>query len=98
MPGHETGHLPDGSFDWGDYVLDLVQTRGGWTVLADELLLRGRHLCGFPEDLGTIEKGLRRLARRGNASGGKYGKWVLRFFGVDEGLERWVARLGQYHS
>lgn len=52
----------------------------------------------LPDNLETIERGLRRLARRENEPGGQYGRWVERFFGVPEPIESWLRWLGQYHS
>lgn len=71
---------------------------GGWTALAEELVRRGGATAQMPDNLETIERGLRRLARRGDQPGGQYGRWVERFFGVPPELASWLRWLGQYHS
>lgn len=71
----------------------LVSLHGGWTALADELVRRSRE-----GDVFTVEKGLRRLARRGHQDGGRYGRLVIRHFGVPGAIEAWARWLGQYHG
>lgn len=71
---------------------------GGWPALAEELLRRGGGRSELPDNLETIERGLRRLADREHAPGGQYGRWMERFFGVPPELESWLRWLGQYHS
>jgi hypothetical protein len=83
---------------WTTYVERLVDDAGGWIALAEELARRAAGLAEVPDDLQSIEKGLRRLARRAHQPGGQYGRWLLRLFGVPEDLERWARWLAQYHS
>lgn len=92
MPGHDLGHdaSPPAGFSWNTYVSAFVADWKGWTPLADELSRRARGVKGFPIDLQTVEKGLRRLARRGHESGGQYGRWMLRFLGIPSSLLRWA--------
>lgn len=66
--------------------------------MCDELLRRASKAEDFPSDPQVIEKGLRRLAKRGNKSGGQYGRWMIRYFGVPSSLARWAAWLGALHS
>lgn len=102
MEGHDSGHAPAAApplgLDWETYVGDLVRDFSGWTGLADELLRRSAEVADAPADLGSVEKGLRRLAARGQRPGGKYGRLLLRLFGVSAGLERWARWMSQYHS
>ena len=79
-------------------MLAFVSDAGGWAALSDELLRRARGGAEVPDDPQVIEKGLRRLAKRGQKSGGQYGRWLLRYFGVPASLERWAEWMGQFHS
>ena len=79
-------------------MLALVEDAGGWAALTDELLRRSRGTEGVSSDPQVVEKGLRRLAKRGQKSGGQYGRWVLRFFGVPSPVSRWAEWMGQFHS
>jgi hypothetical protein len=100
LPGHESGHelAPPVGYDWEAYVAALVEAHGGWAALGDELLRRGARLSDFPSDPQVVEKGLRRLARRGTKSGGQYGRWLVRFFGIPSSLSQWAQWMGQLHS
>lgn len=83
---------------WRDVVDHVVRSQGGWTKAADELGRR-LHLAGQnTPDLTTIEKGLRRLAGRKSDSGGQYGRWLLRYFGIPADIERQLRWIAQYHS
>ncbi|UJR81297.1 Hypothetical protein I5071_33540 [Sandaracinus amylolyticus] len=81
-------------FRWSDVVVPLVEQHGGWTALANALVQRSTGLG----DALTVEKGLRRLARRGHREGGRYGRWVLRAFGAPAEIEAWARWLAQWHS
>jgi hypothetical protein len=83
---------------WQRYVEHLVDDHGGWTALTRLLIERAGPSAGLPDDPGTIERGLRRLRSRGNASGGQYGRWLLRHFGVPRPLEETARWMGQYHG
>jgi hypothetical protein len=85
-------------FSWETYVLAFVAETRGWAPLSDELCRRADNIPGFPNDLQVIEKGLRRLAKRGHKSGGQYGRWMLRFFGIPASLALWAQWMGQLHS
>ena len=95
MPVHDPGHAPL-SPDWGEVVRHFREVHGGWAALADALVRRGAG--ELPSDPGTVEKGLRRLARRQQRSGGQYGSWLLRHLGLPPSSARWARELGQYHS
>jgi hypothetical protein len=45
-----------------------------------------------------VEKGLRRLRRRENAEGDKYGRLLIRTFGLPESQLTWARWMGQYHG
>jgi hypothetical protein len=99
--GHDFGQTrdtPPAGLTWGAYVEHFVEQLGGHTPLADELIRRVAAGAEPPDDLQTVEKGLRRLARREQLSGGLYGRWMLRHFGVPAAVEDWARWLGQYHS
>jgi tetratricopeptide (TPR) repeat protein len=83
---------------WQRYVDQLTQEHGGWTALTNLLIRRAGPSVGLPIDPATIERGLRRLRARGNAPGGQYGRWLLRYFGVPRPLEDTARWMGQYHS
>lgn len=100
MPGHESGHevSPPVGFSWDAYVLAFVDEHGGWAALCDELLRRAAGADDFPNDPQVVEKGLRRLAKRGNKTGGQYGRWMIRYLGIPSSLSRWAQWMGQLHS
>src|SRR5688500_9544965 len=93
--GHDPGHPPAG-LTWGDLVAAWRTELGGLTALAEELMRRAGH-AELPRDLGSIERGLRRLGERGHQDGGQYGRWLDRFFGMPPSIESWVRWMGQYH-
>lgn len=84
--------------DWAGFLARWVEDTGGWTALSYELSHRARGVVDLPDDPQTIEKGLRRLGRRGHGDGGQYGRWMLRFFGLPADVSRWLRWMGQYHS
>ncbi|HUS31481.1 MAG TPA: hypothetical protein VMZ53_23410, partial [Kofleriaceae bacterium] len=90
--------LPPAGLSWGEYVERWVDDCGGWLPLADQLIDRGQELVEIPLDPQTVERGLRRLAKRAHKPGGQYGRWMLRFFGFTSPVEQWVKWLGTYHS
>ncbi len=82
---------------WRVYVERLAANSGGFTALAEALMRAAGDGAALPADLLSVEKGIRRLVRRGNASGGQYGRWLLRYMGLPEDAERWARWLAQYH-
>ncbi len=89
---------PPSGCSWGRYLQLLVAAHGGWVPLVDILQHRARGVVEVPADPQTVERGLRRLAARGSAPGGKYGRWLLRFFGVPAPLAQVARWMGCYHS
>ena len=66
--------------------------------LADELIRRVSLAGGDAPELDATHKGLRRLAKRAQSSGGQYGRWMLRHFGVPDNTHARLRWLAQYHS
>ncbi|MFC4009374.1 hypothetical protein ACFOY2_19230 [Nonomuraea purpurea] len=83
---------------WQRYLEHLTEEHGGWTALTHTLMRRAGPWAGLPIDPGTIERGLRRLRSRGNASGGQYGRWLLHYFGVPQPLDDTARWMGRYHG
>lgn len=90
--------LPPAGLTWGDYIERWVADVGGWLPLADQLIHRANGAVEIAPDPQTVERGLRRLARRHHQPGGQYGRWMLRFFGFTSPIEKWVRWLGNHHS
>ncbi len=90
--------LPPAGLSWAEYVQRWVDDVGGWLPLADQLIHRAGDAIDIPQDPQTVERGLRRLARRDHQAGGQYGRWMLRFFGFTSPVESWVRWLGTYHA
>lgn len=90
--------LPPAGMTWGDYVERWVAECGGWVPLADQLIHRAGRAIEIAEDALTVERGLRRLARRHHKPGGQYGRWMLRYFGFTTPVEQWLRWLGTYHT
>lgn len=89
--------LPPAGLTWAEYIARWVGDRGGWVALADELIHRAESV-DIAGDALTVERGLRRLARRHHKPGGQYGRWMLRFFGFMTPIEQWVKWLGADHT
>lgn len=83
---------------WGHYIEHLVALHGGRAALVDLLIHRGSDVVDLPTDPQTIERAIRRLGTRGNGDGGKYGRWLIRYFGVPRPLIETARWMGQYHS
>jgi hypothetical protein len=90
--------LPPAGLSWAAYVARWVDDTGGWLPLADALISRARGRFEVPDDPQTVERGLRRLARREHKPGGQYGRWMLRLFGVTSPIEQWLRWLGTGHT
>ncbi len=97
-PKAQQEHTPPHGCTWRRYLEALALAHGGWTALTDLMIHRAHGLVELPDDPQSIERGLRRLAGRGNAPGGQYGRWALRFFGVPAPLMASARWMGQYHS
>lgn len=96
QPGQHA--LPPIGLTWTEFLEQWVADRGGWLPLADQLISRAQTSVEISLDPQTVERGLRRLARRGHLPGGQYGRWMMRFFGVTSPVEHWVRWLGTYHA
>lgn len=83
-----------GDFDWHAYVTWLVAGHGTLHAVADRL----SEIGGQGEDALSIERGLRRLRKRGMRDGGTWGARCLRAFGLPTGIESRVRWMGHYHS
>ncbi|MFN0253164.1 MAG: hypothetical protein ACKV2T_40195 [Kofleriaceae bacterium] len=90
-PGHDSGHA---GFDWGDYVEWLTSTAGSLAAVADRLCAAR----GYKEDVGSIERALRRLRTRGTHGGGTWGTRAIALFGLPSAIDARVRQLGQYHA
>lgn len=93
MPGHETGQAPAG-FTWDDYVAWLVARHGTLTAVAERLA----QLRGYEDDVGSVERALRRLRARGQKDGGTWGARALAAFGLPDALLERTRWMGAYHS
>ncbi len=89
---------PPPGFDWAQLVGHWVAELGGFIPLADELIRRVGLAGTEAPELDATHKGLRRLAKRGQSSGGQYGGWLMRHFGVPEDAQARLRWLAQYHS
>jgi hypothetical protein len=90
-PGHDSGQA---GFDWADYVDWLISSTGSLAAVADKLCASR----GYKEDVGSIERALRRLRTRGTQSGGTWGTRAVAIFGLPSAIGDRVRQLGQYHS
>lgn len=86
------------SVSWGDLVDLLAAERGSLAELARCLQDSAPPAASLSDDPLTVERGLRRLRRRGHSSGDKYGRLLLRAFGLPGTMLAWARMLGQYHS
>ncbi len=84
------------SFTWADLVDTLVAERGSLAELVRALY--EVHPGELPPDPLTVERGLRRLRSREVRSGDKYGRMLVRNFGLPLPIQTWARELGQYHS
>jgi hypothetical protein len=81
--------------DWALVVADAVAERGSLAEVVRTLNeLHGHRLSDHPE---TVERGLRRLRRRGHAPADKYGRLLLRTFGLPQSVRARARALGTYH-
>lgn len=83
-----------GSFTWDAYVDWLVDATGSLAAVADRLA--AAH--GYADDVGTVERALRRLRSRGQGQGGKWGDRALRRFGLPDDVDARLRWMGVYHS
>lgn len=83
-----------GELTWAGYLDWLVGSVGTLTAVAERVAAERR----YREDVGSIERALRRLRARGNAAGGKWGARLLQLFGMPDAVVRRVRFMGGYHS
>jgi hypothetical protein len=81
-------------FTWGDYVDGLVAREGSLVAVAERLAATK----SYEEDVGSIERGLRRLRTRGSNPGGKWGTRLLSLFGLPGGVQARLRWMAAYHS
>ncbi|MEO0604710.1 MAG: hypothetical protein AAF211_24975 [Myxococcota bacterium] len=86
------------SVSWRDLVDRLAAEHGSLAELARTVLDHAPASARLSGDPSTVERGLRRLRDRGHAPGDKYGRVLLRLFGVPASMAAWARALGQYHS
>lgn len=92
MSDREQGESP--GFSWADHIAWLVERHGSLSAAAERLSA----LRGYADDVGSVERALRRLRTRGQLDGGVWGSRVLTAFGLPDALEARVRWMGAYHS
>ncbi|HSO41014.1 MAG TPA: hypothetical protein VLT33_51165 [Labilithrix sp.] len=85
---------PSAGFTWGDLLEDLVAREGTLTAVAEKLAAAGK----WEEDVGSVERALRRLRGRGQKAGGKWGTRALAVFGLPGSVRARLRWMGAYHS
>lgn len=86
--------MDDRGFGWDRYVAWLVEREGTLTAVADVLAAERGHA----ENVGSIERALRRLRANGTQDGGKWGARALRRYGLPEAVDARLRWMGTYHS
>ena len=86
------------AWTWADVVDLHIAERGSLAELARTLQDVAPDSAGLSPDTMTVERGLRRLRKRGNREGNRYGRLVLRCLGLPTSMSTWVREMGQYHS
>lgn len=80
--------------EWSDYVDELVATHGSLAAVAERLAA----LRGYVDDVGSVERALRRLRGRGQLGGGTWGTRALAAFGLPSAADERLRWMGAYHS
>lgn len=83
------------SFTWADLVDTYVAERGSLAELTRTLY--DLDPDALPEDPQSVERALRRLRGR-TGTGDRYGRLLLRHFGLPGRVADWAREMGQYHS
>lgn len=86
--------MAENGFTWESYLAWVVQTAGSLADAADRLAASR----GYTDDVGTVERALRRLRSRGTGPGGKWGLRAIRVFGLPDAVSERVRWMGAYHS
>jgi hypothetical protein len=89
-----TNRSPSTDFHWAAYIDWMVASAGSLSAVAERLTAHR----GYKDDIGSVERALRRLRKRGTLDGGLWGARALTVFGLPDAIERRVQWLGQYHS
>jgi hypothetical protein len=92
--GQDPGHTTASGLSWREYVDEIVRERGSLALAALHLAERR----GVEEDVGSVERGLRRLRERGSKDGGVWGERALRCFGLPAAVDDRIRWMGQYHT
>ena len=87
------GETPVG-FTWSDYIEGLVSQSGSLTAIAERLAATR----SYEDDVGSIERALRRLRGRGLQPGGKWGQALLTTFGLPTSVQARLRWMAAYHS
>lgn len=90
-PGRISGQA---GWGWGEYLAALVEEHGTLAAVAWKLFEHGRG----DDDVGSIERALRRLRGRGQRDGGVWGERLLARFGMPRSVEDRLLWMGVYHS
>ncbi len=81
-------------FTWEDYIEGLVSQAGSLTAVAERLAATR----SYEDDVGSIERALRRLRGRGLRPGGKWGQALLGVFGLPSTVQARLRWMASYHS
>jgi hypothetical protein len=88
------GQIPGHGLSWEEYVDWLVETHGTLAAVAERL----SNVRAFADDVGSIERALRRLRKRGHLAGGTWGQRALTTFGLPGAADARARWMGAYHS
>lgn len=86
--------MTEPGFTWAEYLDGLVVAEGSLTAVAERLAAAR----AYEDDVGSIERALRRLRGRGLRPGGKWGTRLVAAYGLPAGLERRLRWMASYHS
>ena len=81
-------------YTWGDYVDELVAQAGSLTAVAERIAATR----SYEDDVGSIERALRRLRTRGLQPGGKWGQALLNLYGLPVNVQARLRWMAAYHS
>jgi len=81
-------------FTWDDYIEGLVSQAGSLTAVAERLAASR----AYEDDVGSVERALRRLRARGLRPGGKWGQALLTLFGLPTTVTARLRWMAAYHS
>ena len=90
-PGPISGQA---GWGWAEYLAALIEEYGTLAQVAWKLFEDGRG----DDDVGSIERALRRLRARGQRDGGVWGQRLLSRFGMPRSIEDRLVWMGVYHS